>query len=171
MADTDEKSSLFRTLLNKIPANMRFFASDLLGGDSPATNENFTEEQLGIMKTTAANAIKEGKDSLSYGDYPGGEMNYNQNLLDKMKDPNFQMRSTIGSANIKINDDGEVILTDQFNFNDAKDVNSLNDLRKAMIDILGAKGAYNKLRKIGTYFGSPEGEGSPIELNLGQLNV
>ena len=93
MADTDEKSSLFRTLLNKIPANMRFFASDLLGGDSLATNENFTEEQLGIMKTTAANAIK------------------------------------------------------------------------------GEKGAYNKLRKVGTYFGSPEGEGSPIELNLGQLNV
>ena len=57
------------------------------------------------------------------------------------------------------------------NFNDAKDVNSLNDLRKAMIDILGEKGAYNKLRKVGTYFGSPEGEGSPIELNLGQLNV
>jgi len=171
MADTDEKSSLFRTLLNKIPANMRFFASDLLGGDSPATNENFTEEQLGIMKTTAANAIKEGKDSLTYEDYPNFKKRNEKGFLEKMTDPDYQMRTTIGSANIKINDDGEVILTDQFNFNDAKDVNSLNDLRKAMIDILGEKGAYNKLRKVGTYFGSPEGEGSPIKLNLGQLSV
>jgi len=171
MATTEEKQNVLRTLFNKIPPNMRLFVSDLMGKDELVTNKNFTDPQLDIMKEAAAKAIGEGKDSLSYGDYPEGEMNYSQNFLDKMKDPNFQMRTTIGSANIKINDEGDVILTDQFNFNDAKDVNSLNDLKNALVDIFGEKGAYRKLRAVGTYFGSPEGEGAPIELNLGKLDT
>lgn len=171
MATTDEKSNVLKTLFNKLPPNMRLFVSDLMGKDELITNEDFTEEQLNVMKETAEKAIGEGKDFLSYGDYPKGYMNYNKNFIEKMFDPDFQMRTSIGSANIKINDQGEVILTDQFNFNDAKDVNSLNDLYKAAVDIFGTDGAYNKFRKLGTYFGSPSGEGAPIKLNLGKLDT
>ena len=161
MAITDEKPNVLKTLFNKLPPNMRLFVSDLMGKDELITNEDFTEEQLNVMRETAEKAINEGKDFL----------NYNKNFIEKMFDPDFQMRTSIGSANIKINDQGEIILTDQFNFNDAKDVNSLNDLYKAAVDIFGADGAYNKFRRIGTYFGSPEGEGAPIELNLGKLDT
>ena len=38
------------------------------------------------------------------------------------------MRTTIGSANLRIDENGDIILTDQFNFNDAKDVKSLERL-------------------------------------------
>ena len=49
MADTIEQDkkdeeSLFRTLLNKVPANLRFLAADIVGMDSPAGKEKFTEE-------------------------------------------------------------------------------------------------------------------------------
>ena len=40
--DKENEESLFRTLLNKVPANMRFLAADLIGMDSPAGKEKFT---------------------------------------------------------------------------------------------------------------------------------
>ena len=78
------------------------------------------------------------------------------------------MATTIGSANIKINDQGEIILTDQFNFNDAKDIKSLEEAKNAVLDVFGEKGLYKKIRKFSTYAGSEEGKGAPIELNLGK---
>ena len=57
-----------------------------------------------------------------------------------------------------------------FNFNDAKDIKNLSDAKNAVLDIFGEKGLYKKIRKVGTYAGSEEGEGSPIELNLGKYD-
>ena len=171
MATTEEKQNVLRTLFNKIPPNMRLFVSDLMGKDELVTNEDFTETQLDVMKAAATNALKQDKEYITYEDYPNYKERNKKGFLEKMTDPDYQMRTTIGSGNIKINDEGDVILTDQFNFNDAKDVNSLNDLKNALVDIFGEKGAYRKLRAVGTYFGSPEGEGAPIELNLGKLDT
>ncbi|MDB2405073.1 hypothetical protein N9W19_00035 [bacterium] len=168
--DQENEESMFRTLLNKVPENIRFFASDLVGMDSPASNEKFSDEGISVLREAAINALDEGKSSMSYEDYPGGEMNFNKNLLAKLKDPNFNMRTTVGSANLRINEDGDIILTDQFNFNDAKDVKDLSDAKDAVLDVFGQKGLYKKIRKIGTYAGSEEGEGSPIELNLGKYD-
>tara|TARA_R110000765_G_scaffold109975_2_gene201192 strand:+ start:127 stop:660 length:534 start_codon:yes stop_codon:yes gene_type:complete len=168
--DQQNEKSMFRTLLNKVPANIRFFASDLLGMDSSASNENFSDKGIAVLKEAAINALDQGKSSMSYEDYPGGEMNFNENFLSKLQDPNFNMRTTIGSANLRINENGDIILTDQFNFNDAKDIKSLSDAKNAVLDIFGEEGLYKKIRKIGTYAGSEEGEGSSIELNLGQYN-
>jgi hypothetical protein len=165
--DKENEESLFRTLLNKIPANMRFLAADLVGMDSPAGKEKFTEEGLGILKEAATTALDKGKSSMTYEDYPGGEMNFNKNLLAKMADKNFQMRTTIGSANLRIDENGDIILTDQFNFNDAKDVKSLKDAKNAVLEIFGEDGLYKKIRKFATYTGSEEGKGAPIEINLG----
>ena len=175
MADTVEQDqkdeeSLFRTLLNKVPANLRFLAADIVGMDSPAGKEKFTEEGLGILKEAAVNALDKGKSSMTYKDYPGGEMNFNKNLLAKMADKNFQMRTTIGSANLRIDENGDIILTDQFNFNDAEDVNSLKEAKNAVLEIFGEDGLYKKIRKFSKFAGSEEGEGAPIELNLGKYD-
>ena len=168
--DKENEESLFRTLLNKVPANMRFLAADLVGMDKPAGKEQFTEEGLGILKEAATTALDKGKSSMSYEDYPGGEMNFNKNLLAKMADKNFQMRTTIGSANLRIDENGDIILTDQFNFNDAKDVKSLEEAKDAVLEVFGEKGLYKKIRKFSTYAGSEEGKGAPIELNLGKYD-
>ena len=168
--DKKDEESLFRTLLNKVPANLRFLAADIVGMDSPTGKEKFTEEGLGILKEAAINALDKGKSSMTYEDYPGGEMNFNKNLLAKMADKNFQMRTTIGSANLRIDENGDIILTDQFNFNDAEDVNSLKEAKNAVLEIFGEDGLYKKIRKFSKFAGSGEGEGTPIELNLGKYD-
>ena len=175
MADTVEQDkkdeeSLFRTLLNKVPANLRFLAADIVGMDSSAGNEKFTDEGINVLRKAAINALDKGKSSMTYEDYPGGEMNFNKNTLAKMANKNFQMRTTIGSANLRIDENGDIILTDQFNFNDAKDVKSLEEAKDAVLEVFGEKGLYKKIRKFSTYAGSEEGKGAPIELNLGKYD-
>tara|TARA_R100001377_G_C3138611_1_gene91875 strand:+ start:129 stop:668 length:540 start_codon:yes stop_codon:yes gene_type:complete len=175
MENLKEDEGFFRTLINKVPANMRFFASDILGIDTPGSNKNFTNNQLSLMRDTALNAL-EGKNTakINYEDYPSGESDVSyqdkgvMSLASKMLDDEFQMRTTIGGANVTVNEEGDIILTDKFNFNNAEDINDLEDVKNALIDIFGTDGAYNKLRKIGTYAGSGYGKGAPIELNLGK---
>ena len=55
------------------------------------------------------------------------------------------MRNTIGSANLRIDENGDIILTDQFNFNDAKDVKSLKEAKDAVLEVFGEKGLYKKI--------------------------
>ena len=169
-----EKTGILRSLINKIPANVRFVTTDLLGIDTPADNTCFTEDQLKILRDSAVNSLDKGKSSMTYEDYPSGksDISYQEKgimeLANKMMDDEFQMRTTIGAANLTIDANGDIILTDRFNFNDAQDVRDLEDAKNAIFDIFGEKGLYKKIRKVGTYAGSEEGEGSPIELNLGQ---
>ena len=45
-----EETGILRSLINKIPANVRFFTTDVLGIDTPADNTYFTEDQIQILK-------------------------------------------------------------------------------------------------------------------------
>ena len=169
-----EETGILRSLINKIPANVRFFTTDVLGIDTPADNTYFTEDQLKILRDSAVNSLDKGKSSMTYEDYPSGksDISYQEKgimeLANKMMDDEFQMRTTIGAANLTIDANGDIILTDRFNFNDAQDVRDLEDAKNAIFDIFGTDGAYKKIRKVGTYAGSGEGKGAPIEINLGQ---
>ena len=62
------------------------------------------------------------------------------------------MRTTIGSANLRIDENGDIILTDQFNFNDAKDwKENESNIQATIIDNLNRRnGEYSpdKLAKI-----------------------
>jgi hypothetical protein len=169
-----EETGILRSLINKIPANVRFFTTDVLGIDTPADNTYFTEDQIQILKDSATSALDKGKRSMTYEDYPSGKSDVSyqdkgiMELANKMMDDEFQMRTTIGAANLTIDANGDIILTDRFNFNDAQDVKDLEDAKNAIFDIFGTEGAYKKIRKVGTYAGSGEGKGAPIEINLGQ---
>ena len=145
MENLKENEGFFRTLINKVPANMRFFASDILGIDTPATNKNFTSNQLSIMRDTALNALdndklKDNKTYIDYENYPSGESDVSyqdkgvMSLASKMLDDEFQMRTTIGGANVTVDEEGDIILTDKFNFNDAQDINDLEDVKNALIE-------------------------------------
>ena len=68
-----EKTGILRSLINKIPANVRFFTTDVLGIDTPADNTYFTEDQLKILRDSAVNSLDKGKSSMTYEDYPSGK--------------------------------------------------------------------------------------------------
>ena len=78
----------------------------------------------------------------------------------------------------EINDQGELVVKDTFDFNDKKDIKSLEDLKFALINMkdaflgkegfAGTGGLYSLIREGARYVGSGPGEGAPVEINLGK---
>lgn len=172
-----EKESIFRKALNIIPPNVRQFTYDAFGG-----KEDFTEEKLSPayekeLKGIAEKALSEGKDTISYEDYELGTID--KPLILNLLSKNYNLKTLIGAGKVEVNEDGEIIVTDKFDFNNAKDINSLEDVKNAAIeikdaffskgkDVQGGGGLYSALRAAAKYVGSKPGEGSDITINLGK---
>ena len=89
-------------------------------------------------------------------------------MLGKIADPAYSMKTFIGQGGITQNEKGETIVLDRYNFNDAVDGNLfdyLKDVKKAGLSF------YGQARALGRHFGSAPGEGSPVAINLGRIDV
>ena len=173
-----EKESIFRRALNVIPPNVRQFSYDLFGG-----NKDFTEDKLSPayekeLKGIAQNVLSEGKNTISYEDYDQGTAS--KSIFENIFSKNYNLKTLIGSGKVSINEAGEIIVTDKFDYNDAKDINSLSDVKKMINGVISAykggnknrpDGIYGALREGIRYFGSAPGEGSDVEINLGKYKV
>jgi len=87
-----------------------------------------------------------------------------------LSDKRFNLKTSFGQAKVEINKKGDLIVTDRFNFNDAQKITSVAQLMNMVKEIGGAayRGEdYNFVRKVGKWFGSPDGEGQFVEINLG----
>tara|TARA_R100000951_G_scaffold116769_1_gene130617 strand:+ start:7962 stop:9023 length:1062 start_codon:yes stop_codon:yes gene_type:complete len=117
------------------------------------------------------------KDLISYDDFQTSENPYDdvggdaiglQKAIKKFKDPAFSMKTLLGQASITINDKGETVVIDRYNFNE-ENPNSFKDY--AMKAARVAKDPiYGSFREAGSIFGSDEGEGSFVRINLGKLS-
>ena len=171
------EESIFRKALNVIPPNVRQFTYDVFGG-----KEDFTEDKLSPayeeeLKGIAEKALSEGKNTISYEDYEQDTIDKSlvMNLLSK----NYNLKTLIGSGKVSLNENGEIIVTDKFDYNNAKDINSLDDVKEALSGIVSAfkgegenyqgyGGLYSAIRKAAQYIGSAPGEGSNVNINLGK---
>ena len=175
-----EKESIFRRALNVIPPNVRQFSYDLFGG-----NKDFTEDKLSPayekeLKGIAENVLSQGKNTISYEDYNQGTID--KSLFTNLLSKNYNLKTLIGQGKVTLNENNEIIITDKFDYNDAKDINSLADVKEMMSGIIsafkgegenfhGSGGLYSALREGIRYFGSAPGEGSDVEINLGKYKV
>ena len=92
----------------------------------------------------------------------------------------YNLKTLIGEGKVTLNENGEIIITDKFDYNDAKDINSLADVKEMISGIVTAykggdknrpDGIYGALREGIRYFGSAPGEGSDVKINLGKYKV
>ena len=116
------------------------------------------------------------KDLISYDDYQTSENPYDdvggdsigiQKAIKKFKDPAFSMKTLTGQATITTNDRGESVIVDRYNFNE-ENPDSFKDyaLKAARV---ADDPIYGSFREAGSVFGSDEGEGSFVRINLGKL--
>ena len=172
-----EKESIFRKVLNVVPPNIRQFTYDVFGG-----KEDFTEDKLSPayeeeLKGIAEKVLSERKNTISYEDYEKGTMD--KPLILNLLSKNYNLKTLIGSGKVSINENGDIMITDKFDYNNAKDINSLNDVKEALSGIVsafkgqgenyqGGGGLYSAIRKAAQYIGSGPGEGSDVKINLGK---
>jgi hypothetical protein len=174
---SDEESGFLKKVVNYIPPNVRQFTYDVFGGDKPFTEKDLSEDYKDELKGIAEKVLSEGKGSIQYEDYEKGTMD--KPLLLNLLSKNYNLKTLIGSGKVEVNEDGEIIVTDKFDFNNAKDINSLEDVKKAAVEVknaffgegenyMGTGGLYSAIRKAAEYVGSKPGEGSDITINLGK---
>jgi len=181
----DRVKKLFKREEPFLPSNMRQFVYDLAGGDKTFTEKDLQQDELKAMKELVSNNLKNNKYEISYDDYgtapdPKGLSDVggkniknvgNTGFISRLRDPRYSMKTTVGAASITIDENEDVFVIDQYNFND----NPLNPATPQedssfIRDALRRRGnVYGQLRNVGKHFGSPEGEGSPIVLNLGKM--
>ena len=172
------EDSIFRKTLNIIPPNIRQFTYDLFGGKEDFTEKDLSSAYENELKGIAEKVLSEGRDTISYQDYEGGTID--QPLIKNLFSKNYNLKTLIGSGKITVNENGEIILTDKFDYNDAKDIESLADVKKMFSGIISAYkgeddkyagGIYSAIREGVKWLGSGPGEGSDLKINLGKTDV
>lgn len=169
-----------------IPAHFRMFAQDITGVriDQIRTEDFFQDDELEAMRGLVFAQMQQGKTSgaVEYKNYDKGvaDVSWKGNVDPlSLGDAQGAVKKTLGQFNWRINNKGEVIITDQYNFNDAKKYREMYPTQAERLAHLTAlaglvatdeMSAYGWLRRVGALYGSAEGEGAKFEVNLGKLN-
>jgi hypothetical protein len=181
-----------------MPSAVRQFMYDLSGGTEDFTEANLTDKEYTTLQKVVKRAMADGRNFLTYEDYEAeatitsgtvnkaGLIDQSLKLADKLQDPAFSLKTLIGKASFSVNDEGEVILNDKYDFNNLKqgfkdrfgkemfyadDLDGANflDYLKATYRIGGD--AYRQFRNTAAFFGSnPGDESSMLKINLGILD-
>tara|TARA_R110000824_G_scaffold167194_1_gene344019 strand:+ start:2863 stop:3900 length:1038 start_codon:yes stop_codon:yes gene_type:complete len=158
-----------------VPTNVRQLVYDVFGGEETITEKDLKTSEIKALQSAVKSAQKRGSSAIEYKDYGTqreGESQYtdvgaagsNKSILSKLGDSSYSMKTLIGQGGITKNEKGETIILDSYNFNNAVDGSFWDYLK----DARGAgTSLYAQARTIGKHFGSSEGEGSPIAINLG----
>ena len=151
------------------------------------------------LRATVMQAMREGRDYITYEDYLNvekgasaqsdlqGDFKYDKEKTANIRDnadnaaekvfggvaePLYSMKTLIGRARFNVDDDGNVIVEDEYDFNDATGVyRGVNFLKDAVEAIKEDKGAYHWMRNvIAKNLGSAPGTGAKVTLNLGKID-
>jgi hypothetical protein len=190
-----------------LPMNIRQLAADVIGkqfrerlgleslgsliGEREITEADLRPAELRALREAAVRAMGNqalGRASIgyrhydttdedAYADVGSARMLSPLSVLDKLFDPNYSMKTTIGQGNLERDPDtGEYYVYDQYNFNERRPEPTPligTDERPGAMRIFGGRmaqsGAYGLPRAFGSAYGSPEGEGSRVRINLGDL--
>ena len=167
-----------------IPAHFRMFAQDITGvrADQIRTEDFFQDDELEAMRYLVIGQMAGGAKSgaIEYKNYDKGvaDVTWKGNVDPlSLTDAQGAVKKTLGQFNWRLNDKGEIIITDQYNFNDAKKYREMYPSQAERLAHLTAlaglvatdeMSAYGWLRRVGALYGSAEGEGAKFEINLGK---
>ena len=167
-----DNSGLFGKNLssNILPLNINALTNDLTGIKNSISRKTLSSRELSELQNIVRKNLKKGKNTIEYNDYntgsPYNDVGGNESslkTLTKLGNPNYNLKTTLGQANILTKKNGDTLVVDSYDFNDggAKD----KGLAKFMKQSIADPSMYNISRKAGSNFGSSNGEGAPVIIN------
>tara|TARA_R110000787_G_scaffold115506_3_gene225476 strand:+ start:28861 stop:31134 length:2274 start_codon:yes stop_codon:yes gene_type:complete len=167
-------------LNNVVPSNARQLISDVTGiGSQDIDETTISDRESQALRDAIGQAGGGRRGVIEYNDYQtsdhknddvGGTFSGSFSPLFKYFNPSYSMKTTLGQASYKKNRDGTYSVTDQYNFNDATGEGFsgvIDDFNEA--EGLDKISPYRILRSVGRNYGSGEGEGGKVNINVGQL--
>lgn len=196
-------SESINPILGMVPSHVRMIIEDVfkntLGIDQKTeikTSDFFNDDELtalvNVVRNEYANNGGKKKAGVKYSAYEKGmsDVAFSSNELGLTgQDPEEAIKKTLGQFTYEINNKGELIVTDTYNFNDAKEMQerfpggwdkalhlmSLSGklLKKHTVDEFAdaPMGLYGIIRRAAALYGSPEGEGAEFKINLGKVKL
>ena len=151
-----------------LPLNARQFIADQLGSESTLDETDLTKEEFNALQNIVRKNLTAGKKTISYEDYAtgsdiGGTKMNTSTFFNKLADPYWNLKTTLGQASINVNN-GDTTVTDQYNFNDQGIVTPIEALQR----FVDRPDPYSLMRSLGTIRGSGVGRGSKINIKTNE---
>jgi len=186
--------------VESLPVNAKSWVKDLAGIKSTITNKDFSTNDLIVLIEIVKRLKKEGRSIITPDDYElkGGHLpnktdekgqhkilgdlsNVKDSFNDTTKGALYRLRTTLGHARISTDNQGNTVVVDEFDFNNAVGENPKYKgaiSRKERETLKGYETIksilnnptdlnYAKFRKLSTAFGSAPGKGAHVYINLG----
>ena len=157
---------------NFIPLNFKSLYNDLSGNKKSITKNSLGESEMKALQKIVRKNLKEGKHTIGYDDYntdelpsakgKKGKKKDKLSLLDKFTDPNYNLKTTVGQANI-VTTPSDTLVVDSYDFNDAK--KGKGSVKEYLKNLKDNPSLYNSMRGLGTNFGSEDGDGASVIIN------
>ena len=181
-----EEGSQWLANVDLTPAPLKALANDILFNSVlPGKLQNkfefdedfFAKTDLDFIKEQVMNKVQktgQTKGNFEYKDYPSGIRSVERrggSVTDIFTDPEQRVKKTLGQFGYEVVD-GQIRITDQFNFNDADKEAQEGPLYVKLNTVLreieeeNLTSNYGKVRKAAQHLGSPEGEGSLFNLKI-----
>jgi hypothetical protein len=169
--------------LTAVPVNIRQYLHTIFGGKNPPKLEDFSESDLAAIRRAVEYQIAQtGKTQgeIGYGDYrqdrsiavEDPHAGFLEMLYRSFTDPAYRMETTLGMAQYKVNDKGEIEVSDQYDFNAprgrAEQYVDKKGLALGLLDAYSNAGGMGVANMLGNLYGRAEGEGASYSLNLGR---
>lgn len=152
--------------INRIKRKYNMNMGDFTEGD-------LTPAEYKAAKVLAKRALKDGRNNITYDDFATGDdvgagksMSLKEAYF-KFKNPMYSLKTLVGRGTLEINNAGETVIVDRYNFNE-KEASSVRDYAQKIARVVSDP-LYGVFREAGSVFGSDEGEGSFVRINLGKL--
>ena len=167
-------------VVSNIPSNARVAVQDVLGinFDEIQRDDYFSDEQIVLLQSMVKKKMDRGhKKSGGWQnkDYTNPTLGVEWAGDIGKFTPEYVIKTTLGQFTYHVKDNGDVIVTDQFNYNDANKLQKQNPTTASKIRNLyqysmsDEAGEYGIMRRFGALFGSGEGEGIKFEINIGNI--
>lgn len=158
-----------------IPPAARIFADTVLMGNRGDIDErSFSASELAIMERAVISAESDGRSYITYSDFTDGTVDPwgmgNSGFMDALTDQGKSLGFTLGSAQFKRDANGEITISDMYDFNA-----SASDRDRALAENGGVPGLLikglmdNGLLGVGNVLGNlavPEGEGRNVSIRI-----
>lgn len=177
--------NLYGAAKKTVPINMRQYADAALGDKTPLTESDLWASDLDAIKNAINNSDTSGV--IGYGDYGAEPLEFSDwgnpesrgdglSMLDLIiksyTDPKFRMETTLGLANVHTDTNGDVVVTDTYNFGatpellDAE-VKRAGSPRSLLFEAYQNHGWEGILNAFGNLYVAPEGDNSiPVRIKI-----
>lgn len=173
---------------NLIPSNIRLFAQHLAGRTDPVTENDFSKEDLAVMRQAVAEKIaatKQLKGSVGYLDFGNtmGLPQYNMGnaspvdmAVSSWTSAPYRVIMSLGTAHYTTDAENNVYLEDRYNFNATRQqVDSLLAQKGGTLGALAERykqrGWPGVVEALGNIFGATDDEpGIPVKIRVGKLS-